>query len=734
MSRDYANTMNVDAIEQLARLRGIGSAYHDYRGELRHFSVETKAALLRAMRIPVLDGAALAAAAHDAETSAWNRLVAPVVAVRADRLVLPFVAPSEADWITLHVSIKLEGGGTLAVDGRIGSLPEIARRHLGQEWVRREIALPAELPLGYHKLTVRIGDREPTTSTLICAPARCYEPQELTQGRRLWGIVAQLYTLRSETNWGHGDFADLRLLVQHAARHGAAFVGLNPLHALFPSDPQQCSPYSASSRLALNVMYIAPSLAPEYADCESLRQLEQSTDFQARLKRARGGNRVDYETVAALKFEAFERMFAQFREAHLAPNTPRGRAFRAFVIRGGTALRLHATFDALDAHLRRTLGTQAGWQNWPPEYRQPESAAVRKFEERFNERVQFYSYLQWLAHEQLAGAQSLARELGMAIGLYCDYAVGANASGSETWSDQSLYCLGAGIGAPPDELALKGQDWGIPPLDPTALERAHYQPFVRLIRQNVQACGALRIDHVMALFRQWWVPHGIGATSGGYVHYPIEVLLAIVALESQRAKTLIVGEDLGTVPVEMHHAMQSSNVFHYKVLLFERDADGFKAPARYEPRALATVTTHDLPTLRAWWQGDDIALRAGLNLYPSEATAHLLRDERAADRGRLLRALVASGRWSGPTEPSEVAYSDELAAAIHAYLAASASALVAVQIEDLIGMTQPINVPGTHTEFPNWRRTMTESVESIFARPEVAALLQIVATARTHHD
>jgi 4-alpha-glucanotransferase len=722
--------MNVDAVEQLARLRGIGDAYHDYRGELRHFSIETKAALLRAMRIPVLDGAALAAAAHDAEAIHWNRLVAPVLAVRTNHLMLPFVAPSEADWITLYFDIKLEGGGHLQGEGRIGSQREVARRHLGTEWVRREIGLPAELPVGYHKITVRIGDRDPVTSTLICAPARCYEPEALTNGDKLWGIVAQLYTLRSESNWGHGDFADLRLLVARAAQHGAAFVGLNPLHALFPSDPQQCSPYSASSRVALNVLYIAPMLVPGYAECPALRQLESNSEFQARLARARGSQRVDYELVAGLKFEAFERLFAHFREAHLAPNTARGRAFRAFVIRGGTALRLHATFDALDAHLRRTLGTQAGWQNWPPEYRQPESAAVRKFEERFNERVQFYSYLQWLATEQLAGAQALARELGMAIGLYCDYAVGANASGSETWSDQSLYCLGAGIGAPPDELALKGQDWGIPPLDPAALERAHFQPFVRLIRSNVNTCGALRIDHVMALFRQWWVPHGVGATGGGYVHYPIELLLAIVALESARAKTLVVGEDLGTVPAEMQAAMQSANVFHYKVLLFERDGDTFKLPTRYEPRALATVTTHDLPTLHAWWQGDDIALRAGLNLYPSESTAHDLRAERAADRARLLEALASSGVWSQSTVPEEVPYSDALTAAVHAYLASSASALVAVQIEDLIGMTEPINVPGTHTEFPNWRRVMTQSVEAIFARAEVAALLAVVAAAR----
>jgi 4-alpha-glucanotransferase len=723
--------MSAALIEQLARVRGIGDAYHDFRGELRHFSLDTKRALLSAMHVAVDDMSAVQAAIREGELARWSRLVPAVITVRLPGPSLQFVAPAEADWITLQYSIALESGGEKTGEGRIGSQRELERgSHDGVSVVRREIGLPPELPPGYHRITVRVGDREPVTASLICAPATCYRPPALESGGRLWGIVAQLYTLRSTNNWGIGDFGDLMELIRLAAARGAGFVGLNPLHALFPSDPASASPYSASSRLALNVLYIAPGLVPDFAECESAQRLVRSEAFRQRLAAARATAHVDYVAAAALKFDALNLMFEYFRAQHLARGTGRGEAFRAFVIKGGAAMRLHATFDALDAHLRATLGVHAGWLNWPADYQRPDSPAVRRFEEQHGERIEFYCYLQWLAATQLAAAQKLARELGMPIGLYCDYAVGVNSAGSETWADQSVYCMNAAIGAPPDPLALKGQDWGIPPQAPIALERAGYEPFVRLIRANLQACGALRIDHVMALFRQWWVPRGLGSTDGAYVHYPVDTMLGIVAIESQRAEALIVGEDLGTVPPEMGRAMQSFSVYHYKVMFFEQENDQFRAPSRYEPRALATVTTHDLPTLKAWWQGDDIALRRKLSLYPSAEVAEQVRTERASDRTKLIDALNAAGVLPEAGVDASAPYSDAFAIAAHTYLARSASALVAVQLEDLAGMTEPINVPGTSTEFPNWQRKMTEPAAQTFARATVLELLASIARGR----
>ena len=285
-----------------------------------------------------------------------------------------------------------------------------------------------------------------------------------------------------------------------------------------------------------------------------------------------------------------------------------------------------------------------GWPVWPPQLRDPQHPGVREFEAAHARSVQFYSWLQWLADEQLRGVQDLARELGMPLGLYGDYAVGVNPSGSETWSDQAVYRMGAGIGAPPDALALKGQDWGIPPQDPYALIAERYRPFRDLVSANMRHFGALRLDHVMALFRQWWVPAGLGATNGGYVHYPVDDLMSVLALESARHRCLVVGEDLGTVPDEMRRAMAEFAVYSYKVLLFEKQHDGrFKRPEEYSRRAIATVTTHDLPTLRGYWEGRDLELRDRLQLFPSEEVHRRVADERVRDRAQLLAALEDAG-------------------------------------------------------------------------------------------
>jgi 4-alpha-glucanotransferase len=338
--------------------------------------------------------------------------------------------------------------------------------------------------------------------------------------------------------------------------------------------------------------------------------------------------------------------------------------------------------------------------------------------------------LQWLAHEQLLRAQALTRELGMPIGLYGDYAVGANPSGSETWVDQASYCLGAEIGAPPDPLALKGQGWGIPPPDPVVLQAQPLRGFVQLLRDNMRYYGALRLDHVMSLYRLWWVPAGCAATAGAYVHYPLRQLLTVLSLESARSSCLIVGEDLGVVPDEMRQAMPQFGLYHYKVLLFEKIAGRFRRPDEFVRQALAAATTHDLPTLHSYWEARDIELRRRLNLYPSaEVEGDVIR-ERDHDREMLLAALreqsINPAHPSAPLEP----YTDELGQALHLYLARSSTALVALQIEDLLGMTDPVNVPGTSGEYPNWQRKITATIEDMAGRSDLKAWLAEINRAR----
>ena len=319
----------------------------------------------------------------------------------------------------------------------------------------------------------------------------------------------------------------------------------------------------------------------------------------------------------------------------------------------------------------------------------------------------------------------------MAIGLYGDYAVGVNPAGSETWSDQRVYRMDAAVGAPPDALALKGQDWGIPPQDPLALASDAYRPFRALIVANMRYFGALRIDHVMALFRQWWVPRGFGSTDGGYVHYPLDDLMSVLSLESKRHACLVVGEDLGTVPDEVRAALTRYAAYRYKVLLFEKEPDGrFRAPAAYERRAIASVTTHDLPTLRGYWEGRDLEIRDALALYPNDELRRFVHEERERDRAALLAALHDAALAPTTATSADQPYNDALGESVQRYLASSASALAVVQVEDLIAMREPVNVPGTSDEYPNWQRKLVAEIEELFDRESVARVLAAVARDR----
>jgi 4-alpha-glucanotransferase len=630
----------------------------------------------------------------------------------------------------LRWTVRLEGGGTRSGAVRAWDLPERgAHQFAGRWYMLRDLALPADLPIGYHELEIELEAAGTERCPLIVAPDRCHEPPELTAGARLWGVAVQLYALRSERNWGIGDFGDLAELLRLAAAAGAGFIGISPVHALFPSDPSLYSPYSASSRHALNVLLIDVDALPEVREGPRARKLMADPVFRARLAAARSATHVDYAAVSSLKLPVLEAAWQEFRDTHLAKDTPRARAFRAFLEAGGPALGLHTLFDALDVHLRRHRGTAAGWHAWPEEYRDPAGEAVQRFAREHADEVSFHGYLQWTAATQLGGVRALARELGLSIGLYGDYAVGVNASGSETWSDQSLYCTGAAIGAPPDPLGVAGQEWGIPPQDPRALRRAAYAPFVSLVRASMRNCGALRLDHVMALFRQWWVPRGFKSVDGAYVHYPLEELLAVVALESQRNQCLIVGEDLGVVPDEIRRALPRFGVFSYKVVMFEQRDGEFVAPAAYARRALATVTTHDLPTLHGWWSGHDIDLWEKLGFYADDTVAVRARATRTGERARLLRALVREGLWPEELEPP-AQFTAQLGLAVHQFLARTQAALVTVQLEDMIGMLEPVNIPGTSSEYSNWTRRMTLPARDIFSRPDVRELAAAMSAAR----
>ncbi|MFN4148803.1 MAG: 4-alpha-glucanotransferase, partial [Rhodocyclaceae bacterium] len=543
----------------------------------------------------------------------------------------------------------------------------------------------------------------------------CFLPATLSEGGRLWGLTIQLYSLRSHRNWGIGDFTDLSRLVDLVASAGGDFIGLNPLHALFPVDPAHISPYSPSHRAFLNVLYIDVEAVPEFAACETIRCRVASAEFQQRLAALRDRPLVDYPAVARQKLAVLRDLFdfQRSRDAVCLEDFARWRASQ------GAALERFSLFEALQAHFRAHDPGCWGWPAWPVEYHDPDSSAVADFARKHAVEIDWHAWLQWLADSQLAAVARRARERGMAIGLYRDLAVGAHPGGAEVWQWQEVFAIGNGgahTGAPPDELNLLGQDWGLPPLIPHRLRRAAYAPFIEVLRANMRHAGALRIDHVMGLMRLFWVPADTPATEGTYVHYPFDTLLGLVARASQDNACLVIGEDLGTVPEGFRERLAAAGVLSYQPLIFARYPDGnFRLPADMPRQALVAASTHDLPTLAGYWQGVDLEIRTQLMLFPNSEVRERLITERGWDRGRLLWALERENLLPPGISKDPAALpvlTPELIAAIHAYLARSPAMLLAIQPEDIFACPEQINVPGTvEDQHPNWQRKLPVALE-----------------------
>ncbi|HET8552933.1 MAG TPA: 4-alpha-glucanotransferase [Gammaproteobacteria bacterium] len=593
-----------------------------------------------------------------------------------------------------------------------------------QRAVLKILGLPADDETQIRASLDRLQAREQQMPPLDVPSEPAWRPQALRGDGRRWGIQVQLYSLRSPRNWGIGDFTDLAELVEGAAELGAAAVGLNPLHALFPTRPGHISPYSPSSRLFLNPLYVDVEAVPEFSDCAAAHRKVSSPAFQARLRELREAPLVDYRGVAELKFAILEELYDYFRKACTDTSHPRHRAFREFQTGRGEALRRFATFHALAEQT-----DMVAWRDWPQEWRDPDADTVAVFVERHIDRVEYHEYLQWQADWQLRAAAELARESGMSVGLYTDLAVGADPTGAEAWGHQQATVQGASIGAPPDQLNLQGQDWGLPPPDPLAWQAQAYAPFIALLRANMRHAGAIRIDHVLGLVRLYWIPAGMSAKEGAYVRYPWRDLLAVVAAQSRRSHCLVIGEDLGTVPEGLREAMMENGILSYRLLYFERDGDSFRAPRDYPTEALAAVGTHDLPTLPGWWRSDDIALRDRLDLWPSNEKREEACAERERDRAALMNALRDAQLMNEagvPDEPPIVA--------IYRYLSDAPSRLLMVQLEDVLGQRDQLNVPGTTDEYPNWRQRIKVTISAALADPRMRELAAALNESRSRQD
>lgn len=716
----------VEALDRLAQLAGIEDGWWDFFGQWRPVSPETKKAFLTAMGFKVEAEADLFASLDELDTRSWRRWLEPAAvfdetwAEASVTLTLP--AARDKDLLTWTLTDEL--GGTHSGAFQVDTLPWVEERWLDGALVKRwRFILPGLPQMGYHTLRMAAPDGAEASMMVAVAPARAHLPAAVAEGNGAWGLATQVYALRTESDWGVGTYKALADLSAGAAKLGADTIGINPLHALFPAQPQKFSPYAPSSRRFLNIAYLDVEAVPEFHESREAKRMFASPGFQANLSRVRGYPLVEYEDVARLTLPMLEALYRWFRAEHLDTGDARGEDFRAFQREGGRVAELFCTFEALHEHFTRQ--GNGYWRQWPEEYRHPSSAAVARFTLENRERVEFFWWLQFLADRQLGAAHRAALDNGAAIGLYRDLGVGIAGDGAESWLEQDNLALGVSVGAPPDPLALKGQDWGLIPFNPLALRECAYAPFISVMRANMRHAGALRLDHAMALQRLYWVPPGASADQGAYVRYPVEDLFRLVALESRRARCLIIGEDLGTVPEGFRERMDRMAMFAYRVMVFEQKDGRFKAPEEFDANALSIFATHDLPSARGYWNGTDIGKREKLDLYPRPGMGEEERAARQSDREKLVRAFAEQGLLPadfpdhGPLSDSDA---EALARAAHLFLARARSRLMMVQIEDVLALDSQMNLPGTTDQHPNWRRRFPADVPSVLADSRLVTL------------
>jgi len=532
--------------------------------------------------------------------------------------------------------------------------------------------LPRDLPLGYHELEAKeTGER----TRIVISPGQCYLPD----GDPTWGWAVQLYALRSARSWGMGDLGDLAALGRWSARRlGAGMLLVNPLHEPLPTPAQQPSPYYPSSRLYRNPLYLRIEDVP---GADGLRrELDPIVTTGRELNQT---GRIDRDAIFGLKMRALARIFA--RSGHED-------AFARYRAREAPMLELYATFSALVEH------HGGNWRKWPRELRDPRDPAVARFRRSHARRVRFHEWLQWLIDEQL-------RRAGRTIPLVGDLAVGVDAGGADAWLWQEAFSEGTGIGAPPDHFNTLGQDWGLLPFDPNGLRGAGYEPFIRIVRSAMRHMGGIRLDHVMGLFRLFWIPAGKKPKDGAYVRYPALDLLGIVALESVRARAYVVGEDLGTVEPEVRAELAHRRLLSYRVLWFEKGR-----PETYPKNALAAATTHDLPTIAGLWSGSDLAVQRRLDLAPNVEGTKALRRSLAKLSGCSLRARP-----------------DDVVRKTYTALARAPSLFVTPTLDDALGAEDRPNMPGTIDQYPSWRIPLPRTLEQIMKDPRPRAIAKAMS-------
>ena len=725
-------------IEQLANIVGFHSSYTGAFGDQVITNDIARRALLKVMGFG-LDDESLTQAISYLNQRQWTNPL-PVVHIakleehqHAIKVSLPSTEcqlPSQLPSQLLHWTVMTESGDPVSGYADINDLSLIDEQQLGTtQYCQYQLPLPT-LEQGYHQFTLTIGKVQ-ASCPLIFAPKMCYSPQEASVNK-MWGFTAQLYSLRSEKNWGMGDFTDLFELLEKSVGQDAAIVGLNPLHPLYQQNPAHRSPYSPSSRCFLNSLYIDVTKVPNFEHCLLAQKKVQNKNFQQRIANARASKLVDYPSVAKLKNEITEILFADFCDHKKDLYPLMSAAFDHFTQKHSNDLQRFATFEALNEHFNLADKKAYGWTDWPTDFQDPTSELVTQFQHSHAIRIEYFCFLQWIADQQLSAVSQCALDNDMPIGLYLDLAVGCDGSGVDVWSDKAGYVAGASIGAPPDGMNPLGQNWGLTPINPIELQKKGYQPLVKALRSSMQYAGALRIDHILGLMRQYWIAPGMEATEGVYISFPFDDILRIIALESRRNHCVVIGEDLGNVPDGFSQTIEQAGLLSFKVMFFERWQSGlFKRPENFPIQSVVTVATHDTATLAGWWQARDLQWRQQLNLYPNQEAGHADTKARSVDRQKLIAALndLQVIDMNKAPQQAPALMNTELSVAVQKYLATAPSHIHLIPLEDILAIPEQVNIPGTIDQHPNWLQKLPVMLEDIW---QVNAVKKITEAMRVY--
>ncbi|GAA1955517.1 4-alpha-glucanotransferase [Microbacterium deminutum] len=703
------------ALARLADSWDIATGYWSFFGDWVEVPASTLRAVLQAMGVEAQTEPDVEAALAATEAAPWRELLPPSIVVQAGS---GEVAVHVADHHDVSLAVALEDGSWRDV-GVPDQQPESRMVDDSLVWEVR-VALPADLPLGWHTLHAWQRphgsgevDRE-GTCVLVVSPTHLPLPAGRPEyGGRAWGLMAQLYSVRSRRSWGMGDFADLADLAAVAGSERSDFLLINPIHAAEVTSPIEPSPYLPATRRFLAPLYVRP---------EDIREAAYlAPDDRAQVAAARATvsasntdpSRIDRDAAWAAKRAALQVI-------HSAPRSSgRQRSLDAFLERQGPPLADFALWCALEEHYAVTL---AAGEERPAEAWDIGSDLVARLRMELAGRVAFHSWLQWIAEEQIAAAQAAAHDAGMRIGLMHDLAVGVHTKGSDAWSMRDMYAPGITVGAPPDMYNQQGQDWSQPPWLPKALEGAGYRPLRDMVRNLVRHAGALRVDHIIGFFRLWWIPAGLGATAGTYVRYDHEAMIGVLALEAHRAGAVVIGEDLGNVEPWVREYLSARGILGTSVLWFENEADGRPMPPEHYRKALlATVNTHDLPPTAGYLAEDHVRLRARLGLLTQPV------EEAHADARRERETMLAVLRGRGliGDDPTE----QQIIEALHVYLAAAESVLLGVSLVDAVGERRVQNQPGTDTQYPNWQVPLADSAGEPVLVEDLAANERFVSLA-----